>query len=161
MARRILFGICVCGLLYIGAAAVALLRSPVHGHLAAVLVEFSAPAIAAMALLMLSLSFPSLLEPYRFAFPVNLTAPAVFCALTYCIVSLVTTPQSSIEATPEVVVPALAWLDWRLVAATYASQVVLLSATVLLARRLRPPEVVPPPVVVDVHAGASEPEPRC
>jgi hypothetical protein len=155
MTRRILFAAAVCGMLYVAAVAVALAVGTGHvadrARTAALIVEFGAPAVAAVALLLLTVSFPDLLEPYRFAFPINLTAPAVFCAITYAVVSLVSVPRSSIEAPPEVLQPALVWLDWRMTIGTFALQVVLLSGAILAGKR-HERDAVPPVAATEAKA---------
>ena len=106
-----------------------------HLPTTAMLVVFGAPAVAALVLLLLALSFPDLTTPHRIAFPLNLTLPALFCGLAFTVVKLVTGAGAGIQSTPDVLVPALVWLDWRFLALTWVGQMGILSLGVALRRR--------------------------
>ena len=140
MIGRLGFAFFVCCLLYAAAAAVAvgtgISHVPTEAHRAAVFVEFAAPAVAAAVLLLLSVSVPDLMEPHRFAFPINVTSPLVYCALAYAVVTLITGAGAGIQKTPEVLQPALVWLDWRLLALTCAGQMGILTLGVVVRGRL-------------------------
>ncbi|HEY0867429.1 MAG TPA: hypothetical protein VGE01_08625 [Fimbriimonas sp.] len=92
------------------------------------------PATASLALVLASELAPGLLGNGRLSFPLNLTLPIAYLPLLLASLVLWTTNRGSIEATPEMLLPAHLWRNPLLLAATFAGQVVLLTL-VMIARR--------------------------
>jgi hypothetical protein len=137
--RQVGFALRLCCLLYIVSAVVADGANGnshlAHGSSATGLVVFGSPAVAAVVLFLLAISFPDLTVPHRVAFPLNLTLPSLFCGLAFTVVKLITGAGAGIQSTPDALLPALVWLDWRYLALTWGGQVGILSLGVLLRRR--------------------------
>lgn len=137
--RQVGFAFRICFLLYVVSAVVAdgANRNPhlAHTPSPAALVVYGAPAVAALVLLLLTISFPDLTTPHRVAFPLNLTLPSLFCGVAFTVVKLITGAGAGLQSTPDVLAPALVWLDWRFLALTWVGQMGILTLGVSVRRR--------------------------
>jgi len=94
------------------------------------LLAISVPAIAALAIVVLTLTLEGLLPERKLVFPVNLTLPLMHVALMAVLVQLMMTTESPLQAVPDRVLPALIWEHWNVMTACALGEMTLLSLLV-------------------------------
>jgi hypothetical protein len=108
-------------------------------------VAIGIPATASVALIVAALIAPNLVAPGRLRFPLNLTLPIAYLPLMLASLVMWTTNRGSIQATPEVLLPARLWAEPGLLAASFASQTILLTLLVAARRDETDDETLPEP----------------